>query len=74
MEQELRAKCIQPVINPNFESEVYGSNLEEDVDDAMEINSKPAVNSGKALAMLGKLQLFFKNIDAENKVLQLLFR
>ena len=40
--QELRTECIQSVINPNGESDDYGSDLEEDVDDAMEINSKPA--------------------------------
>ena len=44
--------------------------LEEDVDDGMEINSKPAENSREALAMLYKLQIFFKENDAENKILQ----
>ena len=39
--------------------------LEEDVDDALEINSKPAVNSGEALAMLYKLQIFFEKNDVE---------
>ena len=34
----------------------------------MEVNSKPAVNSGQALAMLDKLQFFFKENDAENEV------
>ena len=42
----------------------------EDVDDAMEINSKPAVNSGEALAMFDQLQLFFEKNNAENEVLQ----
>ena len=32
--------------------------MEENVDDAMEINSKPAGNSDEALAMRDKLQLF----------------
>ena len=66
--QELRA-CIQLVINPNIESDDDGFDLEEDVDDAMETNSKPAVNSGGALAMLDKLQLFFEENDAENEAL-----
>ena len=68
--QVLRARCIQSVINPNIESDDDGSDLEEDVDDAMEINSKPAVNSGEALAMLDKLQLFFEENHAENEVLR----
>ena len=68
--QKLRAECIQPVINPNIESDDDGSNFEEDVDDAVEINSKPAVNSGKALAMLDNLQLFFEENHAGNKVLR----
>ena len=62
--QELRVKFIQSVINPNVESDDDGSDLEEDVDDAMEINSKPAVNLGEALAMLDKLQLLFEENDA----------
>ena len=36
----------------------------------MEIDSKSAVNSGDALAMLDKLQVFFEENDAENKVLR----
>ena len=64
----LRAKCIQSVINPNAESDNDGSNLEQDVDDAMEINSKPAGNLGEALAMLNKSQLLIQENDAENKV------
>ena len=36
----------------------------------MEIDSKLAVNSGEALAMLYKLQVFFEENDAENEVLQ----
>ena len=68
--QELRAECIQPVINPNVESDDDGSDLEEDVDDAMEINSKSAVNSGEALTMLDILHLFFEENDAENEFLR----
>ena len=55
----------------NFEiipSTVVELALEEDVDDAMEINSKLVVNSGETLAMLDKLQFFFKENDAENEV------
>ena len=36
----------------------------------MEIDSKSAVNSGEALAMLYKLKVFFEENDAENEVLQ----
>ena len=36
----------------------------------MEIESKSAVNSGEALAMLDKLQVFFEENDADNEVLQ----
>lgn len=36
--QELRDKCIQSVINLYFKSDNDGSDLEDDVDDAMEIN------------------------------------
>ena len=36
----------------------------------MEIDSKSAVNSGEALAMLDRLQVFFKENDAENRVLR----
>ena len=66
---ELKAKCIQSVINPNVESEYDGSDLEECVDDAIDIKSKPAVNSGEPLAMLDKLQLFFEENDTENEVI-----
>ena len=68
--QELRAEFILPFINPNVEFDDDGSDFEENVDDAMKINSKPAVNSGEALTMLDKLQLFFKENDAENEVLR----
>ena len=44
--QILRAEFIPSVINPNLESEDDDSDLEEDVDNAMEINSKSEVNSG----------------------------
>ena len=36
----------------------------------MEIDSKSAVNSGEALAMLYKLQVFFEENDAENEFLR----
>ena len=68
--QELRSECIQSFINPNVESDNDGSDLEEDIDEAMEINSKLAVNSGEALAMLHNLQLLFEENDAENEVLR----
>ena len=35
----------------------------------MEIDSKSALDLGEALAMLDKLQFFFKKNDAENNVL-----
>ena len=68
--QGLRAKCIQSVINTNVESNDDGSGVEEDVVDAMEINPKAAVNSGEALEMLDKLQLFFEENDAESEFLR----
>ena len=68
--QELRDKCIQSVINLYFKSDNDGSDLEDDVDDAMEINWKLAVISGEALETRDKLQLFFKEHDAENKLLR----
>ena len=37
--------------------------------DALEIDSKSTVRSGEALAILDKLQVFFEENDAENKVL-----
>ena len=49
--QELKATCIHSVINPNGESDFF--DLEEHVDDAMEINLKPAVN-WQPLTMLDK--------------------
>ena len=36
----------------------------------MEIDSKLAVNSGEALTMLDKLQVFFEENDAEDEVLR----
>ena len=35
----------------------------------MEIDAEPAINSGEALEMLDKLQVFFEMNDAENDVL-----
>ena len=67
--EELRAKCIQSVTNQNVEPDSNCSESEDDEEDAMEIDSKSAVNSGEALAMLHKLQVFFEENDAENKVL-----
>ena len=46
------------------------SESEDNEEDAMEIDSKSAVNSGEALAMLDKLQVFFEENDAENEVLR----
>ena len=67
--EELRAKCIQSVTNQNVEPDSNCSESEDDEEDAMEIDSKSAVKSGEALAMLHKLQVFFEENDAENKVL-----
>ena len=36
----------------------------------MEIDAEPAINSGEALEMLDKLQVFFEMNDAENDVLR----
>ena len=36
----------------------------------MEIDSKSTMNSGEALAMLDKLQVFFEENNAENEVLR----
>ena len=57
--EELRAKCIQSVTNQNVEPDNNCSESEE-------IHSKSALNSGEALAMLDKLQVFFEENDAEN--------
>ena len=65
--EELRAKCIQ---NQNVEPDDNCSESEDNEEDAMEIDSKSAVNSGEALAMLDKLQVFFEENDAENEVLR----
>ena len=63
--QELKATCIHSVINPNGESDIF--DLEEHVDDAMEINSKPAVNSGQPLTMLDKHNLSLKKMMQQTK-------
>ena len=67
--KELWAKCIQSVTNQNVEPDNNCSESEDNEEDAMEIDSKSAVNLGKALAMLDKLQVFFEENDAENQVL-----
>ena len=51
---ELRAKYIQSITNQNVEPDDNRSESEDDQEDAMKIDLKSAVNSGKALAMLGK--------------------
>ena len=68
MERRLGAKCIQSVTNQNVEPDDNCSESKDNEEDAMEIDSKSAVN-GDALAMLDKLQVFFEENDAENKVL-----
>ena len=68
--EELRAQYIHSVANQNVEPENNCSESEDNEEDAMEIESKSAVNSGEALAMLDKLQVFFEENDADNEVLQ----
>ena len=58
------------VTNQNVEPDDNCSNSEDNKEDAMEIDSKSAVNSGEALAMLDKLQVFLEENDAENDVLR----
>ena len=67
--EELRAKCIQSVTNQNVQPDDNCSESEDNEEDAMEINSKSAVNSGKALAMLENLQIFFEENDAYDEFL-----
>ena len=67
--EELRAKCIQSVTYQNVEPGDNCSESEDNEEDAMESDSKSAVNSGEVLAMLDKLQVFFEESDAENEVL-----
>ena len=68
--EELRAKCIQSVTNENVEPDDNCSESKENEEDTMKIDSKSAVNSGEALAMLDKLQVFFEKNDVENEVLR----
>ena len=63
--QELKATCIHSVINPNGDFDIFDS--EEHVDDAMEINSKPAVNSGQPLTMLDKYNHSLKKMMQQTK-------
>ena len=70
LREELRAKCIQSVTNQNVEPEDNCYESEDNEEDVMEIDSKSAVNSGEALAMLDKLQVFFEENYAENDVLR----
>ena len=67
--EELGAKCIQSVTNQNVQPDDNCSESEDNEEDAMEINSKSAVNSGKALAMLENLQIFFEENDAYDEFL-----
>ena len=50
----MRAKCIQSITNQSVEPDDNRSESEDDQEDAMKIDSKSAVNSGEALAMLDK--------------------
>ena len=52
--EELRVKCIQSVTNQNVEPDDNCSESEDNEEDAIEIDSKSAVNSGEALAMLDR--------------------
>ena len=61
--EKLRVKCIQWVAQNNC------SESEDNEEDAMEINSKSAVNSGETLAMLEKLLVLFEEKHAKNEVL-----
>ena len=61
---------VQSVTNQNVEPDDNCSNSEDNKEDAMKIDSKSAVNSGEALAMLDKLQVFLEENDAENDVLR----
>ena len=61
---------VQSVTNQNVEPDDNCSNSEDNKEDAMQIDSKSAVNSGEALAMLDKLQVFLEENDAENDVLR----
>ena len=54
----------------NVEPDNNCSESEDNEENAMEIDSKSAVDSGEALAMLDKLQVFFEENDAENEVLR----
>ena len=67
--QEWRTKCIQSVTNQNVEPDNCCES-DDSKKDAMEMDSKSAVNAGEALAMLDQLQVFFEENDAENDVLR----
>ena len=67
--EELRAKCIQSVTNQNVEPDDNCSESEDNEENAMEIYSKLVANSGKALAMLDNLQVFFEENDAYDEFL-----
>ena len=54
----------------NVEPDNNCSESEDNEENAMEIDSKSAVDSGEALAMLDKLQVLFEENDAENEVLR----
>ena len=60
--EELRAKCIQSVTSQNVEPDDNCPECEDNEDDAMEIDSKSAVNSSEALATLDKLQVSLKRM------------
>ena len=68
--QEWRTKCIQSVTNQNVEPDNNCCESDDSKKDAMEMDSKSAVNAGEALAMLDQLQVFFEENDAENEVVQ----
>ena len=69
--ENLRAKCTLSVTDQNVEPDDNCSESEDNDEDAMEINSKSAMNSGEALAVLDKLQVFFEENNVENEVLRI---
>ena len=50
--EELRGKCIHSLTNQNVEPDGNCSESEDNEEDAMDIDSKSAVNSGEALLLL----------------------
>ena len=68
--EELPVKCIQSVTSQNVEPDDNCHKSEKNEEDAIKIDSKSAVNSGKALVMLDKFQVSFEENDAKKEVLR----